>query len=86
MQTATQQIPPLAEYVDLDSMQARLSGFFPTATSFRWFVRQRRDILVDELALIMVAGRMKFHPALTETVVVKVGRQSASRMTEGDRP
>jgi|GEM_PF-1602084 len=70
--------PPLAEYVSLADIQQRL-GHFPTIESFRWFARQHRDQLAACGALILVAGRQKFHPGLTEQVVIEVGRHAAAR-------
>lgn len=76
MQTTPQHLPPLAEYVDLKDAQATL-GHFPTLDSLRWFVRRNRAQLVENGALILVAGRQKLHPGRTEEVVVDVGHRAA---------
>lgn len=78
MQNTTHHNPPLAEYVDLKTTQEKLGkGNFPTLDSLRWFVRRNRDRLAASGAMIMVAGRQKFHPELTEEVVVETGRRAA---------
>ena len=76
MQTTPQHLPPLAEYQDLKDARATL-GHFPTLDSLRWFIRRNRDQLANTGALILVAGRQKLHPGLTEEVVVEVGRRAA---------
>lgn len=76
MQTTKQHLPPLAEYIDPNNVQQQL-GHFPTLDSFRWFVRNNRERLAEAGALILVAGRQKFHPELTRQVVVDAGRAAA---------
>jgi hypothetical protein len=78
MQTVKQPLPPLAEYVDLPEVQQQL-GVFLTADSFRWFIRNNRDRLAESGAMILVAGRQKFHLELTRRVVVEAGRAAALR-------
>lgn len=76
MQPTTPHLPPLAEYLDLKDAQQRL-GHFPTVDSFRWFVRTNRERLATSGALILVAGRQKFHLELTKQVVVESGHLAA---------
>lgn len=76
MQTTKQQLPPLAEYLDLKDAQEKL-GHFPTLDSFRWFIRNHRNRLAACGALILVAGRQKFHLDLTKQVVVETGHLAA---------
>lgn len=76
MQTAKPHLPPLAEYLDLKDAQQKL-GHFPTLDSFRWFIRNNRDRLAASGALILVAGRQKFHLDLTKQVVVETGHLAA---------
>ena len=76
MQTTKQQLPPLAEYLDLKDAQQKL-GHFPTLDSFRWFIRNNRERLAASGALILVAGRQKFHLDLTKQVVVETGHLAA---------
>lgn len=78
MQPTSQQLPPLGEYLDLKDVQPQL-GHFPTVDSFRWYVRNNRDRLAEAGAMILVAGRQKFHPGLTRQVVVESGRAAALR-------
>jgi len=81
MQTTKQHFPPLAEYLDPKDVQPQL-GHFPTLDSFRWFVRNNRNRLAESGALILVAGRQKFHPDLTRQVVVEAGRAAAMGKSE----
>ncbi len=76
MQT-TPQLPPLAEYLDPSEVQQSLKQHYPSKQSFAWFVRRNREQLVSAGALIIIAGRMKFHPGLTERVVLDVGHRAA---------
>jgi hypothetical protein len=77
MQPTAPQLPPLSEYRDPSEVQSGLNDYYRTKQSFSWFVRRNRDRLVESGALIIVAGRMKFHPALTEEVVKEAGRLAA---------
>lgn len=81
MQTTTPHLPPLAEYLDLDKVQQQLAHF-ATLDSFRWFVRNNRNRLAESGALILVAGRQKFHLDLTRQVVVEAGRAAALGNTD----
>lgn len=76
MQNAKSHLPPLAEYLDLKDAQQKL-GHFPTLDSFRWFIRNNRDRLAASGALILVAGRQKFHLDLTKQAVVEAGHKAA---------
>jgi hypothetical protein len=76
MQPTPQHLPPLAEYQDIKTAQETL-GHFPTLDSLRWFIRRNRDQLADKGALILVAGRQKLHPGLTEEIVKETGRLAA---------
>ncbi|MCC7310160.1 MAG: hypothetical protein IT510_02810 [Sulfuritalea sp.] len=78
MQTTKQQLPPLAEYIELKDVQQKL-GHFPTLDSFRWFIRNNRERLAESSAMILVAGRQKFHLELTRQAVVEAGRAAALR-------
>jgi hypothetical protein len=78
MQSTPKHLPPLAEYLDINEAQQQL-GHFPTLDSFRWYVRNNRAKLAEAGALILVAGRQKFHPELTRLVVVETGRAAALR-------
>jgi hypothetical protein len=82
MQTTSTPLPPLAEYLDRREAQRRLAAHYPTEQSFAWFIRRHRDRLAESGAMIVVAGRQKFHPGLTEQVVLEAGRRAA--MMEAD--
>ena len=72
------QLPALDEFVSLDSMFADVESTFSTLDSLRWFVRRNRDDLVRRGALIIVAGRMRFHPALFQRATVEIGQKAAA--------
>jgi hypothetical protein len=72
------EIPSLDEFVDLAALQASVSTAFPTVDSVRWYVRQNRAALVEEGALIIVAGRMRFNPPRFKLAVVSIGRKAAA--------
>lgn len=76
MQTAKHHLPPLAEYHDIKDTQPKIEGF-ETLDSFRWFIRNNRERLAESGALILVAGRQKFHLDLTRQVVVESGHLAA---------
>lgn len=78
MQTTTAStLPPLAEYRERADVQQLFAAHYPSEQSFNWFIRRNRDRLADTGALIVVAGRMKFHPGLTEQVVLEVAHRAA---------
>jgi len=79
MQDTTQNFPPLVEYIDPAELQQRLEHTFPTPESLRWFIRQNKAPLANAGALILVAGRHKMHPDLTERFVIENGRKAAVR-------
>ena len=75
----TYRLPPLAEYLDRKEVQQRFVSHYPTEQSFNWFIRRHRDRLAETGALILLAGRMKLHPLLTEQVVLEAGHQAVIR-------
>ena len=79
MKPTASPLPPLEEYRDLPEIQQQLAEDFRTIDSARWYVRNNRDRLAEAGALILVAGRQKFHPALFRQVVVETGRAAALR-------
>jgi len=78
MPTAKHPLPPLADYLDATDAQKQL-GHFPTLDSFRLFIRNNRERLAESGAMILIAGRQKFHLELTRQVVVEAGRAAALR-------
>lgn len=80
MQTQTRTSPALGDYVEiLDlSRDPAISKSYPTTDSIRWFVRKHRALLVARGAMIIVAGRMRFHPDLFQEVAIEVGLVSAA--------
>lgn len=70
--------PPLDEYVEIQELHETVQGIFTTTDSLRWFVRRNRPLLVKSGALIIVAGRMRFHPARFKSAVVEAGQKAAA--------
>lgn len=77
MQIPSQHLPPLAEYVDLPGLLLAVQPTFPTLDSIRWFVRIHRDTLSRSGAVIALAGRLHYHPALFAQAAVEIGRNAA---------
>jgi len=71
------ELPPLDEYVDLKSLLDNVKQAFPTEDSVRWFVRRRRDALAESGAVIIIAGRMRFHPQRFKQAAVEIGPRAA---------
>lgn len=69
-------LPPLDEYVDLDTLQAGVASIYPTPDSIRWFVRRNKDALVGHGAVIIIAGRMRFHSARFKQAAVEIGQRA----------
>lgn len=74
----TTDLPPLDEFVDIHALQPSVRQFFPTEQSIRWYLRRNRAVLVENGALISVAGRLLFHPARFKAAAVSIGLQSAA--------
>lgn len=72
------ELPTLDEFVEIDTLQPDVSATFPTIDSLRWFVRRNRPALVERGALIIVTGRMRFHPARFKAAAVEIGQRAAS--------
>jgi hypothetical protein len=70
-------LPPLAEYVDLSGLLPSVQPTFPTLDSIRWFVRIHRETLARTGAVIALAGRLHYHPALFTRAAVEIGRNAA---------
>lgn len=72
------ELPSLDEYVDIDALQPGVSAAFPSIDSLRWFVRRNRPALVERGALIIVTGRMRFHPGRFKQAAVEIGQRAAA--------
>lgn len=72
------ELPPLDEFVDLDTLQAGVTSIYPTPDSIRWFVRRHRGALAEYGAVIIIAGRMRYHPSLFKQAAVAIGRRAAA--------
>ena len=67
----------LDDFVDLRELLPRVEQTFPTEQSAKWFVRQHRDELVEAGALIVLTGRLRFHPQRFKEAAVTIGRNLA---------
>lgn len=72
-------LPSLDEFVNIDELLSEVGNSFTTLDSVRWFVRRNRDHLAQNGALIVVAGRMRFHPTRFKTAAVEIGQKDAAR-------
>lgn len=71
-------LPPFDEYVDLRGLLDVVKQAFPTEESVRWFVRRHRDSLATSGAVIIITGRMRFHPARFKQAAVEIGQKAAA--------
>lgn len=71
------ELPTLDEYVDLQSLLNDVKQAFPTGDSVRWFARKNRDALAASGAVIVITGRMRFHPARFKQAAVEIGQRAA---------
>lgn len=72
------ELPTLDEYVDLRGLLENVKQAFPTEDSVRWFVRRHRDALAASGAVIIITGRMRFHPARFKQAAVEIGQRAAA--------
>lgn len=79
MSNTQQQGAALGEFVDLAALHDLVKEKYPTRASLQWFVRNHRDALADAGVLIVVAGRLHFHPGKFSEFVVESGRAAALR-------
>jgi hypothetical protein len=72
------ELPPLDEYVELQDLLGSVKQAFLTEDSVRWFVRRNRDALASSGALIIITGRMRYHPARFKQAAVEIGQKAAA--------
>lgn len=72
------ELPPLDEYVDLQGLLDNVKQAFPTEDSVRWFVRRHRDALAASGAVIIITGRMRYHPQRFKQAAVEIGQRAAA--------
>jgi hypothetical protein len=72
----TEDLPPLAEFVDLRDLLPQVLHTFPTLDSVRWFVRIHREPLARAGAVIAITGRLRFHPDRFQQAATEIGRAS----------
>ena len=70
-------LPALDEFVDKRTLLPVVKDHLATEQSVNWFVRRHREQLADNGALILVAGRLRFHPARFKQSVVEIGARAA---------
>lgn len=72
------ELPPFDEYVELSGLLGSVKPRFPTEDSLRWFVRRNRDALVSAGAVIIITGRMCYHPERFKQAAVEIGQRAAA--------
>jgi hypothetical protein len=77
MRGTAQGLKTLDEFVNLETLLPIVELTFPTKHSLAWFVRLHRSELATAGALIYITGRLRFHPALFQRAVLKIGRSRA---------
>ncbi len=84
MQNTTTTHPnTLDDYVDFRELLPQVAQTFPTEQSLKWFIRQHRNELVKAAALIVLTGRLRFHPQRFKEAAVVIGSNLARRETLG---
>ena len=68
-------LQPLSDYA------VARTHVFPSKTSMTWFVRQHRDALIREGALLMISGRWFVHPDKFDSYVPAEGTRAARART-----
>lgn len=71
------ELPPFDEYVELRDLLDSVKPAYPTEDSVRWFVRRHRDALAAAGAVIIITGRMRYHPERFKQAAVEIGQKAA---------
>jgi hypothetical protein len=79
LDTAQRCTTPLGAFIDLAALHQieAVRSTFPSEQSLRWFVRQHREELACEGALICLTGRLKFNAERFQQAAVSIGMRSA---------
>lgn len=72
------ELPPFDEYVDVRDMLGTVKTVYPTKYSLDWFVRTHRGALAAAGAVIIIAGRMRYHPSRFKQAAVEIGQKAAA--------
>ena len=76
--------PTLQALQSLHDYGSAREHVFPSRSSLEWFVRVHRRHLIEQGALLVICGRRMVNPDVFDTVVLRVGQQSAARPGEGE--
>jgi hypothetical protein len=60
-----------------EEYRAANTHIFPSAESWRWFVRQHRDTLVQRGALFFLAGKSLVRPDAMSSAIEEIGQRLA---------
>lgn len=74
----TTETPTLEQFVDVREMHQHVRQIFATVDSLRWFVRRHRAQLVQDQAMIVIAGRMRFNPKRFKESAINIGLRAAA--------
>lgn len=69
----------LRQLMRLQEYQETRNHIFPSKSSQDWYVRQHRDRLVADGALLMIAGTWHVQPARFDEIVLELGAKAAQR-------
>lgn len=72
------ELPHLDEFVESQVLLGTVKPAYPTKSSLDWFVRRHRDALAAAGAVIIIAGRMRYHPERFKKAAVEIGRKAAA--------
>ena len=68
----------LAGLCTVAAYQERNSHVFPSVPSINWFIRQNRDELIKQGALVEIAGCKQVNTPIMDHVVLEVGKRRAA--------
>lgn len=82
MSTETADAPPHAQQVRTtlvawEVYRAANAHIFPSAESWRWFIRQHRDELIDLGAVKFIAGKVLVKPECMSAALDAIGQRLA---------
>lgn len=70
---------PLNSTIEISDVHGRYPGVFGSEPSVRWFLRKHRQELLDEEALIVIAGRIRINTSRFGPAVLKIGAANARK-------
>jgi hypothetical protein len=70
--------PKLDGLYEIEAFQEANAHLWPSLHSLRWFIRMQKRQLIEEQALVLIAGRHMIHGQNFLSALVKIGTQAAA--------